>query len=88
MVGSQGTTVAVLLAVTVVVTPLLASTSALPGLTQLLPGVAINQAQPGALGPLDGVSPVMTGAAIAAVLAGWAAASVAAGIWRTATREA
>jgi ABC-type transport system involved in multi-copper enzyme maturation permease subunit len=88
LIGSQSTTVAVLVAVTLVVTPLAASVPPLPDVRQLLPGVALYQVEPQALGPIGAGALTMTSAAIAAVLGAWAVAAVAVGAWRTATRDA
>jgi hypothetical protein len=88
LIGSQSTTVAVLVAVTLVVTPLAAAVTPLPDVRQLLPGVALYQLEPRALGPIGAGSLTMTTVAIAAVLGAWAVAAAAAGAWRTATRDA
>ena len=86
--GSQPITIAVMLALNMVVMPIIASVSALPALQQLLPGVALYQLQPPALAQYSNPALVMPAAMIAVVLIGWAALAVGAGAWRTATRDA
>ena len=86
--GSQPITIAVMLALNLVVMPVAASVSALPALQQLLPGVALYQLQPPALAQYSNPALVMPAAMIAVVLIGWAALAVGAGAWRTATRDA
>ncbi|MFI5066615.1 MAG: hypothetical protein ACHP9Z_21925 [Streptosporangiales bacterium] len=86
--GSQTITVAVMLALTLVVMPVLAAVSALPGLRQLLPNVALDQLQPRAISGLSHPDLVMSATMIAVVLTGWAILAVGAGLWRTATRDA
>lgn len=86
--GSQSTTIAILLALTIVVTPLIASINALPDIRQALPGIALFQLQPASLGRIGVQGMTMTTTAIAVVLIVWAVVSVGAGIWRTATRDA
>lgn len=86
--GSQPITIAVMLALNLVVMPIAASVSVLPALQQLLPGVALYQLQPPALAQYSNPALVMPAAMIAVVLIGWAALAVGAGAWRTATRDA
>jgi ABC-2 family transporter protein len=87
LIGSQSTTIAVLLALTIVVTPLVASVSALPDIRQALPGIALYQLQPSALGGIGVRGLTMTTTAIAVVLTAWAVLAMSAGIWRTVTRD-
>jgi hypothetical protein len=88
LIRSRSITIAVLLGLTLVVTPIAAEVSVLPALRQALPGVALAQLQPAGLGgaaiPALTRSPVV----IAVVLAVWAALAVGAGLWRTATQDA
>jgi ABC-type transport system involved in multi-copper enzyme maturation permease subunit len=86
--GSQSITVAVMLALNLVVTPVLSAVSVLPSLQRLLPGLALDQLQPKAIGEISTPGLIMPAAMIAAVLIGWAALAVSAGIWRTARRDA
>jgi ABC-type transport system involved in multi-copper enzyme maturation permease subunit len=86
--GSRSTTIAVLLVLTLVVTPIVAQISPLPNFRQALPGIALFQLEPAALGPIGRDTLTMTPAAIAVVLAVWAALAVGAGLWRTMTRDA
>jgi hypothetical protein len=83
VVGSRGPVIGILLAFFIGITPLLEAIGFLGDARQLLPGVAINR-----IGDLDGVPgmPVALGSAIAVVV-GWIAVSLAAGAWRTRTRE-
>jgi ABC-2 family transporter protein len=88
LIGSKSTTIAVLLALTIVVTPLVASISAFPNVRQALPGIALFQLEPPAFGAFGTQTMTMTTTAIAVVLIVWAALAVGAGIWRTVTRDA
>jgi hypothetical protein len=83
VVGSRGPVIGILLAFFIGITPLLEAIGFLGDARQLLPAVAINR-----IGDLDGVPgmPVALGTAIAVVV-GWIALSLAAGAWRTRTRE-
>ncbi|HEY5016424.1 MAG TPA: ABC transporter permease [Streptosporangiaceae bacterium] len=87
LIGSQSTTTAVLLALTIVVTPLVASISALPDIRQALPGIALYQLQPSGLDGIGVQGLTMTTTSIAVVLGAWAVLAMAAGIWRTVTRD-
>jgi ABC-type transport system involved in multi-copper enzyme maturation permease subunit len=86
--GSRSTTIAILLGLTLVVTPIVAQISPLPNFRQALPGIALFQVEPAALGPIGRYTLTMTPVAIAVVLSAWAALAVGAGLWRTMTRDA
>jgi ABC-type transport system involved in multi-copper enzyme maturation permease subunit len=88
LIRSRSTTVAVLLGLTLVVTPIAAQVSALPDIRQGLPGIALYQLQPRVLGGTGTQSLTMTTTAIAVVLVAWAAAAIGAGLWRTRTQDA
>lgn len=88
LIGSRSTTIAVLLGLTLVVTPIVAQISALPDVRQALPGIALFELQPRALGGIVSPSLTMTTTAIAVVLVAWAVLAVGAGLWRTMTRDA
>jgi hypothetical protein len=78
------------LAFRLALTPILASISALGIVRELVPGVALQNLTPAALGDAarQGPNVPMSLAAIAAVLLAWAAAAVIAGAWRDTTRDA
>jgi hypothetical protein len=83
VVGSRGPVIGILLAFFVGISPLLQAIGFLGDTRQLLPEVAINRI--GSLSTPPGMH-VGLGTAVAVVL-GWIAASLAAGAWRTRTRE-
>lgn len=83
VVGSRGPVIGILLAFFVGISPLLQAIGFLGDTRQLLPEVAINRI--GNLSTPPGMH-VGLGTAVAVVL-GWIAASLAAGAWRTRTRE-
>jgi ABC-type transport system involved in multi-copper enzyme maturation permease subunit len=83
VVGSRGPVIGILLAFFLGISPLLEAISFLGGSRQLVPEVAINRI--GDLSTPPGMH-VALGTAIAVVL-GWIAVSLAAGAWRTKTRE-
>jgi ABC-type transport system involved in multi-copper enzyme maturation permease subunit len=85
LIGSRSTTIAVLLGLTLVVTPIAAQVSALPDVRQALPGIALFELQPRGLGGIGVQALTMTTTAIAVVLVAWAALAVGAGLWRTIT---
>jgi len=89
--GSRSTTVGILLAWQFAVTPLALAVSKLgdlreglltAGLDRLIPAGLLSGARP------DPVSTTMSAAVAAAVIAGWALIPLAAGAWRTSTRDA
>ena len=89
--GSRSTTVGILLAWQFAVTPLALAVSKLgvlreglltAGLDRLIPAGLLSGARP------DPVSTTMSAAVAAAVIAGWAIIPLAAGAWRTSTRDA
>jgi len=89
--GSRSTTVGILLAWQFAVTPLALAVSKLgvlreglltAGLDRLIPAGLLSGARP------DPVSTTMSAAVAAAVIAGWAVIPLAAGAWRTSTRDA
>ena len=83
LVGSRGPVIGILLAFFLAVEPVLQQLSFLGNGRQAIPSVALHR-----IGDLPAVSDihVALGGAIAVVIA-WAAAAVAAGAWRTQTRE-
>jgi hypothetical protein len=83
LVGSRGPVIGVLLAFFLGISPLLLAITFLGGVRQLVPDAALSRI--GHLDPPPGMH-VSLGAAIA-VVTGWIAVSLAAGAWRTRTRE-
>jgi len=83
LVGSRGPVIGILLAFELAVVPLLQHMRLLGDVRELLPSVALNR-----IGDLPAATDVQVGlgTAIAAVI-GWAALALAAGAWRTHTRE-
>jgi hypothetical protein len=90
LVGSRSYTIGGLLAFRLALTPILASISALGIVREFVPGVALQDLTPSALGNAARQGPTvgMSVAAIAAVLIVWAAAVVIAGGVRDSTRDA
>jgi hypothetical protein len=87
VVGSRGTTIGILFAWQIVVTPLLLQITALGTLREGLLGAATDRLRPSAL--MSGPTHVgMSLAATVAVTAAWATAALALGAWRTAKRDA
>ncbi len=88
--GARSYTIGIVLAWRLAVTPILASISALGIVRELVPGVALQNLTPAALGDAAQQGPRvgMSVAAVAAVLLVWAAAAVAIGAWRDTTRDA
>jgi hypothetical protein len=84
LVGSRGPVIGIMLAVELAVVPILQQIGFLGQGRQLLPSVALNRI--GDLPPTVNGLHVALGTAIAVVI-GWAAAALAAGAWRTRTRE-
>jgi hypothetical protein len=91
VVGSRSTTISVLVALNLVVTPILVSLSGFTALRQLFPTVALQRLEPLAiLGRSDlarNIVSMSTAAAVAVIIA-WAALAVGIGAWRTMTRDA
>jgi hypothetical protein len=84
LVGSRGPVIGIMLAIELAVVPLLQQVGFLGGARQLLPTVALNRI--GDLPPTVAGLHVALGSAVAVTL-GWAVAALAAGAWRTRTRE-
>jgi hypothetical protein len=90
LLGSRSTTIGVLLAFRLALTPLLTSIAALGFARELVPGAALERFMPHALREFartGGHVPMSVGAA-EVVLVVWAAALLALGAWRTVTRDA
>jgi ABC-type transport system involved in multi-copper enzyme maturation permease subunit len=90
LLGSRAYTIGLVLGFRLVLTPILASISALGVGRELLPGVAMQALAPAALGDTIRQGPVipMSAAAIALVLLAWAALVVGGGAWRDVSRDA
>jgi ABC-type transport system involved in multi-copper enzyme maturation permease subunit len=90
LLGSRSYTIGTLLGFRLALTPVFASISALGVVRELVPGVALQELTPAALGGSvrQGPDVPMSLAAIATVLVVWAVALVAAGAWRDTTRDA
>jgi ABC-type transport system involved in multi-copper enzyme maturation permease subunit len=87
VVGSRGTTIGILFAWQIVVTPLLLQIKALGSLREGLAGAATERLRPTAL--LNGPTDVrMSIAAATVALLAWTIVALAVGAWRTATRDA
>jgi hypothetical protein len=87
VVGSRGTTIGILFAWQIVVTPLLLQITALGTLREGLLGAATDRLRPSAL--MSGLTHVgMSLAAMIVVTAAWAAVPLALGAWRTGVRDA
>ena len=87
IVGSRGTTIGIVFAWQIVVTPLLLQIKALGPLREGLLGAATNRLQPSAL--ISGPTEVkMSLAAAAVTLLAWTIVALALGSWRTVTRDA
>jgi hypothetical protein len=84
LVGSRGPVIGIMLALELAVLPLLQQVGFLGGARQLLPPVALNRI--GDLPPTVAGLHVALGTAVAVIL-GWVVAALAAGAWRTRTRE-
>jgi hypothetical protein len=86
-VGSRGTTIGIVLGWQLVVMPLLLQIRTLGSLRELLPVAATERLAPAAL--FDGSPSVPMSASVAIlVLAAWTVVPLAAGAWRTVTRDA
>lgn len=86
LVSSRGTAIGVLLAWWLVAMPVLQAMGKLGSLREALPDSALERLGPAALMP-DSAIPMSLAAAVAVVLA-WLVVPLAAGAWRTATRDA
>jgi hypothetical protein len=91
LVGSRSTSISILVAVDLIVTPILVNLSGFTWLRQLFPTVALQRLEPLALlqrGDMGrNVLTIAPGAAIA-VLVFWGALAIGVGAWRTMTRDA
>jgi hypothetical protein len=91
LVGSRSTTISILVALDLIVTPILLNLTGFTWLRQLFPTVALQRLEPVALlhaGDFGRhVLAVAPGAAIA-VVAVWGIVAIAIGAWRTMTRDA
>jgi hypothetical protein len=88
LVGSRGTTIAMVFAWQIVVTPLLVQIKALGSSREGLLGAATERLRPGGLLNDSPIHFGMTVAATTAVLLLWTIIPLALGAWRTATRDA
>lgn len=90
LIGSRSYTIGTLLAWMLAISPLLASISALGGVRQAIPAVALDSLLPAGLGDSarQGPTIAMSVTTVAVVLVIWAAAALAAGARRDATRDA
>ncbi|HXA33158.1 MAG TPA: hypothetical protein VNV87_12930 [Acidimicrobiales bacterium] len=90
VIGSRSTTVGILLAVQLVLTPIAQRMSGFNDIRQLLPGIVLQQIEPAGLARVGGLqgSFTMTVTSIAVLLALWVAVPMAVGAWRTARRDA
>lgn len=90
LLGSRSYTIGILLAWTMAITPLLASISALGGVRDGVPGVALDSLMPAALGDSARQGPVIAMSVVAggAILVAWIAATLTAGAVRDTRRDA
>lgn len=88
--GSRAYSIGIVLAFRLAVTPLVAAIASLGVVRELLPGVALDNLTPTALGTAARQGPTigMSVAATAAVLVVWAAAALVVGGWRDTSRDA
>jgi MFS family permease len=86
-IGSRGTTIGVLVGLQVVVMPFLLQINALGSVRELLPVAATERLAPAVLFDGSPTVPMSAGVAIL-VLAAWTVLPLAAGAWRTVTRDA
>jgi ABC-type transport system involved in multi-copper enzyme maturation permease subunit len=89
VIGTRSTTVGILLAVQLVLTPIFMRTSGFNDIRQLLPGIVLRQLQPtglGQVGPQGGLT--MTVPSIAVLIGLWVCVPLVVGAWRTARRDA
>ena len=89
VIGSRSTTVGILLAVQLVLTPIAQRISGFNDIRQLLPGIVLQQIEPAGLARVGGLqgSFTMTVTSIAVLVALWVAVPMAVGAWRTARRD-
>ncbi len=91
LVGSRSTTISILVAVDLIVTPILVNLSGFTWLRQLFPTVALQRLEPLALlqrGDFGrSVRTIAPGAAVAVVVV-WGIVAIGVGAWRTMTRDA
>ena len=90
LIGSRTTSIAVLLAFRLALTPLILAISFLGVIRELVPGAALQHLEPAAYGDAIRQGPQISmslGASIA-VLVGWIVVAALVGGWRTATRDA
>lgn len=88
VVGSRGTTIGLVFAWQIVVTPLVAQIKALGWSREGLLGAATDRLRPGGLLNAPAIHFGMTVAVAVAVIVVWATVPLALGAWRTATRDA
>jgi ABC-type transport system involved in multi-copper enzyme maturation permease subunit len=88
VISSRGTSIAILLSWLLVAMPLLMQISALGGLRQGLVGAATDRLEPSAVLGGGGAPVTMSLGAAIVVIAAWAIVPLAAGAWRTQTRDA
>jgi ABC-type transport system involved in multi-copper enzyme maturation permease subunit len=88
LISSRGTSIAILLSWLLVAMPLLMQISALGALRQGLVGAATDRLEPSAVLGNGGTPVTMSLGAAIVVIAAWAIVSLAAGAWRTQTRDA
>src|SRR5581483_8730552 len=88
--GSRSYTIGIVLAFRLALTPILTSISALGVVRELVPGVALQDLTPAALGDAARQGPhvAMSGAAIVTVLLVWTTVALVAGAVRDSTRDA
>jgi hypothetical protein len=87
LVSSRGTSIGILLAWLLVAMPLLMQISALGGLREGLVGAATDRLEPAAVLGKGGSHVPMSWAAAVVVIVAWAIVPLAAGAWRTKTRD-
>jgi ABC-2 type transport system permease protein len=87
VIGSRGTTIGIVLGWNLVVMPLVLQIRALGSLREGLAGAATDRLEPAALFESGAAVPMSLSAAVA-VIAAWTVVPLAAGAWRTCTRDA
>jgi ABC-type transport system involved in multi-copper enzyme maturation permease subunit len=89
LIGSRSTTVALLLALQLVATPIVLRLHQLSDVRQLLLGTPLSELRPGSDPLMDsGAGFIMTGTSIAVVLVLWVVVPLGVGAWKTARRDA